>query len=312
MDWVSKLKVAVIAATLPLVPIPGHAASIFDQAIASAHDFTMFPFWQDVVADTAQRQPKIVPAAFQVSGTEQSAQLLGLTQPTFPATSNCSDARTCAPPVWLAFLDSLRGQTPWNQMVAVNRWANAKPYVPDWINWHVPDYWETPGQFIAYGGDCEDYAITKYFSLVRLGFSPDDLRIVIVNDTSKQVFHAVLAVRLNGQTWLLDNEAARVVAMDSVAHYIPVYSLNQNGWWLYSNPTIRIAGTTITAAPMTTALPPAQDLEPAIPPAAPLTAESDHAGPQTSIVTAAAAPAVASSLAGPPDPGARTGYALIW
>ncbi|MEI9890887.1 MAG: transglutaminase-like cysteine peptidase [Caulobacteraceae bacterium] len=122
-----------------------------------------------------------------------------------PATP-CADDRRCVPAEWTAFLESLQGRPRHEQMAAVDRWVNARPYVEDIANWGVADYWETPGEFLAHGGDCEDYAITKYFSLTRLGFAADDLRLTIVNDSVMGAFHAVLAVRLDGETWLLDNQ----------------------------------------------------------------------------------------------------------
>ena len=43
------------------------------------------------------------------------------------------------------------------------------------------DYWETPIEALWKGaGDCEDYAIAKYFSLRHLGVSSDKLRITYV------------------------------------------------------------------------------------------------------------------------------------
>ena len=43
------------------------------------------------------------------------------------------------------------------------------------------DYWETPVEALWKGaGDCEDYAIAKYFSLRHLGVSSDKLRITYV------------------------------------------------------------------------------------------------------------------------------------
>ena len=40
------------------------------------------------------------------------------------------------------------------------------------------DYWATPIEFMGTGaGDCEDYAIAKYFSLINLGIPEDKLRI---------------------------------------------------------------------------------------------------------------------------------------
>ncbi len=314
MVWGSRLGAAAIAAAMVLLPAQVYAASVFDQNLMRAHDFALFPFWQNVVTDVAPKRPAVVPATWQTPGTIEtgsaaasmvvpaSLPLVPQALPPGSATSDCSDVRTCAPQVWLSFLDGLRGRTPWEQLQAVNGWANAKPYVPDWVNWHVPDYWETPGEFVAYGGDCEDYAITKYFSLVRLGFAPDDLRIVVTNDTRKRVFHAVLAARMNGRVWLLDNESPQIVDMDTATQYVPVYSLNQNGWWLHSNPTIYIAGTTITAAPLTATNGQAGpqtviDTAAVNTPMAPPPAATDQADPQTVIVTAAVNTPAASPAA---------------
>jgi predicted transglutaminase-like cysteine proteinase len=231
-DWWFK---AAFAALVLFAPAEAVAGSVFDGSVASAHDFSMFPFWQKVLSDAAPAapQPLLIPAAY--TGPQPAAP--------------CTNERTCAPPEWLAFLDTLRGQAPLAQIDAVNRWANAKPYVDDFVNWHVPDYWETPGEFIAHGGDCEDYAIAKYFSLIRLGFAPDSLRLVVVDDSVAHVFHAVLAVQLDGKVWLLDNQRPDLTEMSDATQYTPVYSLNQNGWWLHSNPTIRLAGLTMTVAP---------------------------------------------------------------
>ncbi len=129
----------------------------------------------------------------------------------------------------------------------MNRFANARPYVEDIRNWGVADYWETPGEFFARGGDCEDYAIAKYFSLVRLGFSPDDLRIVVVNDTNLNAFHAVLSARIDGQTLLLDNQIPLVVPMDIAVQYKPVYALNEHGWWLYGPLKLNLTTATVSA-----------------------------------------------------------------
>ncbi|HEY0265577.1 MAG TPA: transglutaminase-like cysteine peptidase [Rhizomicrobium sp.] len=234
-------------AILLLAPLQAKAASVFDGGLAGASDFTMFPFWQQVLADMpaqtapADAAPVLTPAV--LTDTAPAPFRIGLSP-------GCADERHCAPPEWLSFLAAQSGLTRRAQLDAVNRWANAKPYVEDWVNWHVADYWETPGEFIAKGGDCEDFAIAKYFSLVRLGFPAQDLRIVVVADSTTQGFHAVLAARLDGTVWLLDNFLPQVVPMDSQPQYGAVYSLNQQGWWMHANPTVQLAGVTITAAPV--------------------------------------------------------------
>ena len=135
---------------------------------------------------------------------------------------------------------------------AVNRWANNHPYVEDWANWGLPDYWETPKEFLTRGGDCEDFAIIKYFTLRRLGFDANDLRIMIVNDTNLQIYHAVLAVRQkDGEPLILDNQAKDVIPASVASQYHLIYSLNETGWWLAAPPTFivaKISNTAITSA----------------------------------------------------------------
>ena len=48
-------------------------------------------------------------------------------------------------------------------------------------------------------GVCEDYAISKYISLLILRFNPDHMRIVVRQDLNLKILHAVLVVYLNGQ-----------------------------------------------------------------------------------------------------------------
>ena len=108
---------------------------------------------------------------------------------------------------------------------------NTRRYITDPRNWGVPDYWATPGEFMSKFGDCEDYAIAKFLSLKRLGWTDDELRIAAVKDLNLKVGHAVLIVYHAGKTWVLDNQIRRVVETNSVRHYQPVYSINETAWW---------------------------------------------------------------------------------
>jgi len=134
---------------------------------------------------------------------------------------------------WLAFLEGLRGKTRLQQMDAVNRYANRKRYVLDIDNYGMEDYWAVPREFLYNNGDCEDYAITKLFSLRWLGFPADDLRLVILQDTNLRVPHAVLAVAEKGDIMILDNQIEEVVSQHAIVHYAPVYAINEHHWWLY-------------------------------------------------------------------------------
>ncbi|MDR2743759.1 MAG: transglutaminase-like cysteine peptidase, partial [Desulfovibrio sp.] len=65
----------------------------------------------------------------------------------------------------------------------VTKFWNSWPYKEDIVNWGTEDYWEIPAEFLQRSGDCEDYAIIKYFTLKELGIPPEDMRIVVVRDT---------------------------------------------------------------------------------------------------------------------------------
>jgi len=134
---------------------------------------------------------------------------------------------------WLAFLESLKQMPADQQLDAVNRYANRKAYVLDIDNYGVEDYWAVPKEFLYNNGDCEDYAITKMFSLRWLGFNQDELRIVVLQDTNLRIPHAVLAVANRGDILILDNQISGVISHREIVHYAPVYSINESHWWIH-------------------------------------------------------------------------------
>lgn len=134
---------------------------------------------------------------------------------------------------WKSFLDSLRRHPRKAQIEAVNREMNRRAYVLDPINWRVPDYWASPGQFLHKNGDCEDYAIAKYLSLRSLGFAPEGLRIVVVQDLNLRALHAVASVDFFGDFLILDNQIDSVISHERIHHYKPIYSVNELGWWIH-------------------------------------------------------------------------------
>ncbi|MDC1090758.1 transglutaminase-like cysteine peptidase [Pseudemcibacter sp.] len=106
-------------------------------------------------------------------------------------------------------------------------------YVTDITNWRQKDYWATISQFLNRDGDCEDYAIAKYYSLKELGFTSDQMRIVVVEDTNLNIAHAVLAVYYDNKIWVLDNQISQIIEHKKIVHYTPLYSINEKAWWLH-------------------------------------------------------------------------------
>ncbi len=132
---------------------------------------------------------------------------------------------------WRQLIAGLRGKSAKAQLRAVNKYANQSRYVLDPVNWGVKDYWESPGQFFAKFGDCEDYAIIKFLTLRQLGFGNDQLRIVVLQDLDLRIAHAILAVYLKGKIYVLDNQMTLVVEDRRIRHYKPIFSLNEDTWW---------------------------------------------------------------------------------
>lgn len=134
---------------------------------------------------------------------------------------------------WKKLFDELSGADRTTQINTINREMNERRYIVDPINWSLPDYWATPFQFLRKNGDCEDYAIAKFMALRALGFENAEMRIVVLNDLNLGIAHAILVVYVDGKALVLDNQIASVVPAESIRHYQPVYSVNEDGWWLH-------------------------------------------------------------------------------
>lgn len=137
---------------------------------------------------------------------------------------------------WFEFLESIRDLPREEQIARVNRYANQKEYVLDIVNYGQEDYWAIVREFLSNGGDCEDYAITKFFSLKWLGYPTEEFRIVILQDTNLRTPHAVLAVASGRDAVILDNQSGETRSHTGIVHYVPLFSLNEKAWWLYLPP----------------------------------------------------------------------------
>jgi predicted transglutaminase-like cysteine proteinase len=135
---------------------------------------------------------------------------------------------------WKKKLDNLSDLRMADKIRAVNDYINQIEFIPDQKNWEKRDYWATPFEFMANGGDCEDFAISKFVSLRLLGVSADDMRIAVVYDHEMKMPHAVLAVYHGDQTYILDNQEKSVKPSAKITRYDPIYSINQSAWWRHS------------------------------------------------------------------------------
>lgn len=135
---------------------------------------------------------------------------------------------------WRKFTSELRDEPLATKLEKINDWGNEHPYIVDQLNWGMVDYWETPYEFMEVNGDCEDYAIAKYYSLRAAGVPADKMRIIIVQDLNLGgIIHAILGVYDGDTLYILDNQIKQVREAMSIYHYRPIYGTNENEWWRY-------------------------------------------------------------------------------
>jgi len=137
---------------------------------------------------------------------------------------------------WRELLQVSKGLSEWEKLVAVNNFFNRKiKFVDDIIHWQKKDYWATPFEFIGTGaGDCEDFSIAKYFSLLELGIPDDKLRMTYVKALVYNQAHMVVTYfsEPGAIPLVLDNINPAIEPADKRKDLLPVYSFNGAGLWL--------------------------------------------------------------------------------
>jgi len=136
---------------------------------------------------------------------------------------------------WQAVLNDQTLNTELDKLKRVNRFFNLLNFVDDVPLWGKKDYWATPLEFIgANAGDCEDFSIAKYFSLLSMGISEEKMRITYVKALTLNQYHMVLAYypTPNAVPLILDNINGKILPADQRKDLIPVYSFNGENLWL--------------------------------------------------------------------------------
>ena len=130
------------------------------------------------------------------------------------------------------------GTLPEKELLAdVNRTLNRIRFLDDSEHWGKEDYWATPAESVgSNGGDCEDFAIAKYFLLKELGVPIAKLRMTYVKATKLNQAHMVLAYypRPEAEPLVLDNLEDAVRPASQRPDLIPVYSFNDEEVWIES------------------------------------------------------------------------------
>ncbi len=126
------------------------------------------------------------------------------------------------------------------KLKAVNDFYNQRlAYMEDIDNWGQLDYWASPLESLGKGaGDCEDYAIGKYFTLTSLGLPHAKLRMVYVRASIAGAPHGFVAHMVlayyptpDAEPLVLDNLQPGIRPAGERPDLSPVFSFNAEGLW---------------------------------------------------------------------------------
>lgn len=156
---------------------------------------------------------------------------------------------------WFRLIDLTRNQPVATQLDRVNQFFNSRTsFEDDIIVWKAADYWATPLETLVRGrGDCEDFTIAKYESLLALGVPEARLRLIYVRAVvdrgdARPVAHMVLGyyAHPDDEPQILDNLDGRIKSASLRFDLTPVFSFNREGLWAGdikapSDPTQRLS-----------------------------------------------------------------------
>lgn len=142
---------------------------------------------------------------------------------------------------WQRLLQESTDQPAPAKLQQVNDFFNRRiRFGEDQEIWGQSDYWATPMETLGRGaGDCEDFTIAKYFTLLLLGISEEKLRLIYVQarlggaNSSITQAHMVLAFypTPEAEPLILDNLINDLQPASRRPDLQPVFSFNRQGLW---------------------------------------------------------------------------------
>jgi len=182
-------------------------SAVFDSVAFKANSIPAARKWKEVF-------PAIVHADFKHCDKQTGCSARSILQ---KSVENSAEA---------SFLQKLQGVN-----TTVNRLVR---YQPDAQNYGAKDYWASPDEILARGkGDCEDYAILKMAALKESGLPTQAMSIVVLRDTRRNLFHAVLAITTSKGHFILDNLSDQVKLDRTLPHYQPLFSVSAERAWIH-------------------------------------------------------------------------------
>lgn len=170
---------------------------------------------------------------------------------------------------WLELVKQHRNNALPTQLEKVNDFFNQLVFVDDVKLWGKDDYWASLAEFIgAGGGDCEDFTLAKFYTLVFMGVDPTKLQMTYVNVVTNQEAHMVLAYQESSshEPLILDNINKQLLPASERSDLEPIYAFNAKELWLTKQiGQGQLIGKATTIKPWVQVMKSTQKLEMAIP-----------------------------------------------
>ncbi|WP_292955045.1 MULTISPECIES: transglutaminase-like cysteine peptidase [unclassified Neptuniibacter] len=147
---------------------------------------------------------------------------------------------------WQQLLVTSIALTDREKLELVNNFFNEMKWVDDQELWGRKDYWATPIEsLIKNAGDCEDFSIAKYFTLLEMGVEAEKLSISYVVYQKDNGAHMVLTYfeAKDSVPLILDNVENQILQETQRSDITPIYHLNSGGVWNANSPSERLGST---------------------------------------------------------------------
>jgi len=136
----------------------------------------------------------------------------------------------------IALMDGLIAAPEDKKIIEVNRFFNQVEYQTDIENWGKNDYWATRLEFLGKGrGDCEDFAVAKFLTMIQLGVSEKKLFLTYVRAIGyPEAAHLVVSYykEPGSVPFVLDNYNKTILPATQRQDLIPVYSFTANDLYI--------------------------------------------------------------------------------
>jgi predicted transglutaminase-like cysteine proteinase len=136
---------------------------------------------------------------------------------------------------WEELIHNDKSPSDREKLQKVNHFFNSRiQFVSDIDLWGMQDYWATPIEFLCKrAGDCEDYAIAKFFTLKAMGVAEEKLNIAYVKAIQYNIAHMVLTYysEPGAEPLVLDNLIDSIDPASKRTDLMPIFSFNGSGLW---------------------------------------------------------------------------------